>query len=302
MQVYDIPIGENKKEETLHGSYEFPMEIYETKLCKNILGFINWHWHDELQFCFITEGRVSFYVNSENFTLNKGEGIYINKGILHMAKPLSGNDSSYICIDTDARLFSLFSGSIIELKYVNPFIGPAGIPGMVLRNEEKWQINILKKLKTIHKCYIKREYGYEIKICTELLSIWRLLILNSSAEIQNKNLKMNTDYIRMKDIMDYIHLNYFKKITLEMIADTVHLSKHECCRFFKRMSNTTIFDYLIDYRITRAIELLHFSNFNISQIAYEVGFSSTSFFIYTFKRKTSCTPAEYRVKNVKNKK
>lgn len=87
MQVYNIKIDENKKEKTNHGIYEFPIQIYESFLEKNVLGFINWHWHEEMQFCLVTKGEVDFYVLENKYTLEKGQGIFINSGFLHMAKP-----------------------------------------------------------------------------------------------------------------------------------------------------------------------------------------------------------------------
>ena len=89
MQVYNININENKMETTSHGTEEFPIAIYETILRKNILGFVDWHWHSELQFCFITSGTVRFTVNSFSADLEKGNGIFINSGIMHTSKPLT---------------------------------------------------------------------------------------------------------------------------------------------------------------------------------------------------------------------
>lgn len=296
MQVYDISIDKDKREETIHGTFEFPMEIYETQLSKNVLGYVNWHWHDELQFCLVTKGSVSFHVNAEEFILAKGEGIYINKSALHMSKPISGSDGAYICLDADARMFSSFSKSAVELKYVNFLVDSPNLSFVVVRNTEKWQSLILKDLKKIYRLYAAKKPCFEIDIIVTLMQIWKLLYINSTEKTLGIELKTNANYLKTKEIMTYIQLNYHKKIHLETVANTVHLSKSECCRFFKKASGMTIFEYLIDYRISRAIELLHYSNLNISQIAYEVGFNSTSFFIDTFKKRTACTPKEYKKK------
>ena len=63
VQVLDIPIDQNQMETTSHGSFSFPLAVYESILSKNVLGFINWHWHEEIQFCFVTAGAISFFVN-----------------------------------------------------------------------------------------------------------------------------------------------------------------------------------------------------------------------------------------------
>ena len=86
MQVYNIPLDSTHMETTRHGTPDFPLAIYTTRINRNILGYIDWHWHTELQFCLVTEGIVDFYVNRSHFILSQGEGIFINTQQLHMAK------------------------------------------------------------------------------------------------------------------------------------------------------------------------------------------------------------------------
>ena len=58
----DIPLDKTKRELTIHGPPEFPIAIYDNYPSNYGLGFINWHWHNEVQFCLITSGKVSFSV------------------------------------------------------------------------------------------------------------------------------------------------------------------------------------------------------------------------------------------------
>ena len=53
-----------------------------------------------------------------------------------------------------------------------------------------------------------------------------------------------------------------------------------------------------DMRIKRAIQLLETGNYNISQIAYMSGFSSSQYFSRVFKELKNCTPSEYKIKNL----
>ena len=76
MQVYNIPIDADKKENTRHGDISLPMAIYETDPKKNILGFVNWHWHEELQFMRVLKGSVKVRLNTTEFLLNTGDGAF----------------------------------------------------------------------------------------------------------------------------------------------------------------------------------------------------------------------------------
>ena len=89
------------------------------------------------------------------------------------------------------------------------------------------------------------------------------------------------------------------KINLEDIANTIHLNKSECCHLFKRNVKCTIFEYIQDYRINKSIDFLKNTNMSISEIAYENGFCTPSYYCEIFKKKTNVTPKEYRNLNKK---
>ena len=65
---------------------------------------------------------------------------------------------------------------------------------------------------------------------------------------------------------------------------------------FKQMMNMTITEYLLEYRLSRSMELLEKKDLNISEIAEMTGFCTVSYYITAFKRKTGDTPLEYRKK------
>ena len=53
MQISVIPIDSNNHELSSHGTYDFPIAIYNDQLNKNLIGFVNLHWHEEIQFSYV---------------------------------------------------------------------------------------------------------------------------------------------------------------------------------------------------------------------------------------------------------
>ncbi len=96
--------------------------------------------------------------------------------------------------------------------------------------------------------------------------------------------------------MDYIGNHYQESLTLEQLADQVHLCKSETCRMFRRYMKETIFDYLMKFRLERSLELLKNEDLNISQIAEAVGFSTPAYFTKNFREQIGMTPLAYRKK------
>jgi AraC family transcriptional regulator, melibiose operon regulatory protein len=65
-------------------------------------------------------------------------------------------------------------------------------------------------------------------------------------------------------------------------------------RYFKRFLKCTLLNYVIDYRIQKSLYLLQQGDSNITEVAYQVGFNSTSYFIKEFRNSLNMTPLSYK--------
>ena len=72
------------------------------------------------------------------------------------------------------------------------------------------------------------------------------------------------------------------------------LSEGETSRTFKKLTGKSPMDYVIHYRIKVATILLKNTSKSITDIAFEVGFSSSNYFTIAFKKITGLTPSEYK--------
>lgn len=288
----NIVTNKNKKEVTQQGSFEFPITVYKTKISENILGYIDWHWHEELQFCIVTKGNINFNVDGDSIILSEGEGIFINARQLHQAKNYKGSDCSYISVVFNSDFISSFAGSLINIKYIQPYIDNSRINYCILKNDIDWKSVILNNIFKIYEEYNKMEMGFELHIFILLIEVWNILIKSYFVSFPNDNAGNNS--LHIKNIIGYICDHYMEKIELNDLAKEVNLSKSTCCREFKKYMNCTIFEYIINYRLVASSNLLISTNDSISDIAYQCGFGSTSYFIEKFKMKTGVSPSIYR--------
>ncbi len=82
-----------------------------------------------------------------------------------------------------------------------------------------------------------------------LLSIWIEIYRHASFSGESQNTAATRDVERLRILLDYIHRHYMEHLTLEDLAAQIHICRSECCRFFKKCMNESLFDYLLDYRI-----------------------------------------------------
>jgi len=105
------------------------------------------------------------------------------------------------------------------------------------------------------------------------------------------------DDIRLKALR-YIGDNFSRNITLKDMATALNISYVYLSRVFAQKLKFKFVDCINSFRIQKAISLLSNPNRSISEICYECGFGSIRQFNRLFKEAMSCSPREYRKKNM----
>ncbi len=96
-------------------------------------------------------------------------------------------------------------------------------------------------------------------------------------------------------LTEYIENNMDKKLSIEEMAEIMHLSPNYFIRLFRSQFGTTPMKYLTDQRIKLACRLLIDKNYSIRDIAVKTGFSTVYYFDRIFKSHTGFTPSQYRM-------
>lgn len=86
--------------------------------------------------------------------------------------------------------------------------------------------------------------------------------------------------------------------TLEELAETVGLSRSSLCNGFRQVLGTSVFDYIHELRMQKALLLLGDRDASITQIAYAVGYNRASSFSVAVQRRFGTTPSELRRKAI----
>ena len=101
---------------------------------------------------------------------------------------------------------------------------------------------------------------------------------------------------RMKQMLRFVEEHYSEELTVQLIADSVALSESACLRSFRQMLGITPIQYVKQYRVEKAAELLRSTRLKTGEIGAECGFTDSSYFIKIFREIKHCTPKEYRMK------
>lgn len=97
------------------------------------------------------------------------------------------------------------------------------------------------------------------------------------------------------DIFKYVKENYSnEKLSLNSIALHIHLSPAYICVLFKEETGKTVNQYIAEYRLEKAKELLLDSRFKIKEISRRVGYCDSNYFTKIFRKMTGLSPLEFR--------
>lgn len=135
----------------------------------------------------------------------------------------------------------------------------------------------------------KLEHGREIRMLGYLYLFLSLIIEESKV-----NQTVNYKYEYIQKALEYIEMNYSRSISIKNLADHVGLNRSYFSTLFKASLNLSPENFLIQYRINKACELLNQNKtLRISDVSRSVGYMDQLAFSKTFKKVKGCSPSEY---------
>lgn len=270
----------------------FPFLLSRDNLQDYENGFVNWHKQTTVEISFVIEGAVDVFVLAEKATVKEGNGFFIMPGNLHSVTPSpEAKAAIYFTFIFEPEVLYGKKGSFFECKYYTPFT-QSGVPFFTFSKEQPWAKEPFEAAKRIESSYPNPTAEFKLKTQRTLQDIWITFYHHILIQGNHNRIQQNTK--KILDMISYIHTHYAEKFSLTDMAEQTTISRSECCRYFKKAMHITISDYLLEYRLTKAIELLENTTMNITEIAHATGFCDVSYFIRRFHEKLNCSPQKYR--------
>ena len=291
------------KEIKQHGTTYFPFAFYENKSDSEGL-IVKHHWHDQLELVYMKQGKFEVEVDMDNYNISNECFCFINSGELHFIKSKYPFNESAIVFDLNMISFERFDS--IQGELIQPLLnGQLKIKRFIFKNENFWD-EIFNEYKEISDSYKKGLLSYEnkkynifdnivlqMRIKSSILKILAILKENDLLIKENNNSKdYRIEYL--KKTISYIQENYKEKLYIKDLAEQINMNEQYFCRFFKKMIGKTPIEYLNEYRIKKAKELLSETSIQVMDICLDCGFYNMGNFIKVFKKYTEMSPIKYR--------
>ncbi|MES2062088.1 MAG: AraC family transcriptional regulator [Bacteroidota bacterium] len=247
-----------------------------------------WHYHPEIELVYVEADAGIRHVGSHISGYTQSDLVFIGGNIPHLNFDYRlRSDYHQIVIQLRTDFLGAAIGTSPEFAAINRLFKLAG-HGIAFTGPTKTAVaERLKKLGELNS----------YKQLLELIDILQQLAGSSDTEILNtdetsKNFLLK-DKIRMGAIYEYIDANYYQKPDVNVVAAKVNLTTAAFCRYFKRQTNITFTDFVNQYRIERAKNLL-MQGKNVTETCYATGFDSLSYFNSLFNKIVGQNPSAFK--------
>ena len=255
----------------------------------------HWHYHQEFELSFITEGSGKRIVGDSTEEFNPGDLIFIGPRIPHVWFP-------------ENRHMRQHSGRTLESVYLlfNHDILPANLTSLPEFSNIRKAIQLSERgvritgdtLNEVSRIMLQLPYMSNIK---RLMLFYEIMDIigrgDSFSFLASENYvksKFETTNNRVNRIHEFLMKNYQNDIDLREVAEVAHMAPASVCRFFKISTGLTIFEYLNKIKIEYSCQLLLNTDMNILDISYDCGFNNLSHFNKQFKKFIGITPTKFR--------
>lgn len=264
------------------------------------------HYHEYIEILYPLQGDYGVLVNNEELRLTEHSLIIIDGMVPHTTRPIHATDNSHtlFCVKFLPQVLYSSKQSVTEMEYTIPYVfrqlnGCHLFDRVALENS-----GISEEIAYITKETQNNAFGYELALRSGVLRIftWILRYWHEHSEHPEYFIPNNSASQMLQTTQKYVEAN-IQTATLEGAANACGLSYSYFSRTFRAYMRMSFTNYLNLARTNQAMRLLATTEKEITEIAYEVGFSSSSHFIQIFKKHKYTTPKQFRkmcASNTKN--
>lgn len=245
------------------------------------------HTHPDVELLYIKEGDTTIeLIDGKKYCVKAGEIACINSNVAHVTYV---TEDCYVQHDMIQFLPNLLDKKKFNFyDCLNLFPRNDQVPVMIISS-----IDFLQMFFNSCNYYEKKPSARHLYLASNIYGIMAYFhetdFLREALSDSDK-----IKYIKLAPALEYISNHYAEDISLQTVSKTVHMSDYYFCRIFKKTIGIGFIEFLKQYRINRAELDLMDSEKSIFEIAFDNGFSSSSYFNRVFKEEKNCSPSEYR--------
>lgn len=266
-------------------------EVYEKQGAPT--GAITFHYHNFYELLYVLEGEYSSMVEDRCYRLRKGDFLLINQNIMHKYQYEEGkhDSSKRIILWITPQMLANLSGTGPDLSACFGMGGYCAYH-FPIYYEEMLQSYLLKLAMT--KMQESPDPEMKKQMDKGLLTLF-FTYLNVLCE-KEEYLFSGEDLIShplVEQVSAFVEEHMAEKITVDMLADSAHMSKYYFLRKFKEITGVTVHTFVTSKRLIKACEALK-NGASVQESCQASGFTEYTVFLRNFRETYGVSPGKYR--------
>lgn len=248
----------------------------------------DFHLHEKYEIYFFISGKVNYLVEKNVYPLNSGDLLVMNSKEIHKATFVEPIFYERYTLHFSPSLVSSFNTDEFNLLecFENRLSGEHN--RIHLSYDKKNEL--LELFNKVEKLQSSQTGGYEALVICCLVEI---LVLINNAFSSNENDKSSV-YLpgKLTPVLEYIDSNIDGDLSLQALEAKFFINRYYLCRLFKSFTGSSIHEYILYKRVSRAKMLLS-EGISVTDTCMRCGFGDYSNFIRSFKNITGITPGKF---------
>lgn len=229
---------------------------------------------------YVFEGEGILYINEKEYVVKAHQFFLLPPGTLVRYQASSTNPWHYIWVQ-----FHGFKATELLQKIGFSKKNPVYIP----TSSDEVLVQCLKEIVANRK----KEY---FCIANMYLLFQYMIDMAPDNEVKNQKTEPALNYVRCA--VDYINQKFCEPVLVRNIAEHCGVDRAYLSKIFKYATGFTLQEYLIQFRIKKAKQLLKETQLSVQYVSYSVGYNDPFTFSKVFKKQTGLSPTEWRKKNL----
>lgn len=287
----------SQKLDRARGTADCPLgiQVYQTHRIMPKFTFI--HWHPDIELIYVVKGTYEFYSPEGLFCLSGGNFYLVHPGEDHAIRALE-QSGTYWSVAFTLDMVSGNQNHYLQTAFVAPLLaGTLQMPRIIPQADPVFQ-QILAQILPLPNLAVGSD-AYKLAAHVAANTICAAIAPKCQAKI-TPDTGCIREHNAAKTCVQYIHTHYAEKITVELLAQLVHLHPNYLCGMFKEHIGVSVINYINVQRLNAASNLLQTTNLSLQQIADRTGFNSVSYFSRMFRKQFGISPGAYAALYQKN--
>jgi AraC-like DNA-binding protein len=247
-----------------------------------------WHYHPEYELLYVPHGTGRRHIGANVSRYEDGELLLLGPNVPHLSYGYGYGQGEYF-----EELVVQFAPDLL------------GADWLALPEMRQIQL-LLERARTglVFTAALRHEVGPQLKQLLVLAPLPRLLALVHILQ----QLAVTPAYLdlaassvvapsaaqeRLNRVLTLLNQRLAGPVSVPELAEEAALSVPAFCRFFKKMTQRTVTEFVNECRVQQAGRLL-LQNLSVTEVGYASGFQNLSYFNRTFRRLMGVSPSAYR--------